>query len=150
MGRVLRAPKPQSGLRGASSRFQAIEMPDFDCDTLGLATLRTAVSVGQSHSLIPPHEVKRAISPGMVPTNRPREHGRRCSLNEQSARGITEVCTTRTGAACPARMTRGPNSRIAGTSLNDTISRSGRFGRGWDRTSDLPRVNGAQMGRVGH
>jgi hypothetical protein len=28
-------------------------MPDFDCDTLGLATLRTAASVGQSHSLIP-------------------------------------------------------------------------------------------------
>jgi hypothetical protein len=54
--------------------------------------------------------------------------------------GITEVCTTRAGAACPTWMTLRPNSRIAGTSLNHAVSRSGRFGRGWDRTSDLPRV----------
>jgi hypothetical protein len=30
------------------------EMPDLDCDTLGLATLRTAVSVGHRHSLTLP------------------------------------------------------------------------------------------------
>jgi len=29
----------------------------------------------------------------------------------------------------------GPNSRIAGASLNHSVSWSSRFGRGWDRTA---------------
>jgi hypothetical protein len=70
----------------------------------------------------------------MTPTNRHVEHGWRCSRTGQPL-GITEVCTTRAGAACPTWMTRGPNLRIAGTSLNHSVLRSGRFGRGWDRTS---------------
>ena len=38
---------------------------------------------------------------------------------------------------------------FAGIWLNYAAFRSARFGRGWDRTSDLPRVNGAQMGTGG-
>ena len=36
----------------ALARYKHKEMPDLDCDTLDLATLRTAASIGQDDSLI--------------------------------------------------------------------------------------------------